>query len=253
MFYCNFNFTKNTSSIQDGKNTGLSLVLGCMFFNWFCGLWVERYFMDRSAIILAEDSQGKFSEDKAFLKLDNKPLLNHVVDSVKGFVGEVLVVTNSREQSDLYAKLVSSANVKFVISDGEPQGDLAAAFVGFEASQGDYSLLLPFDAPFVSKEVGCLLFELAEGKSAAVPRWPDCKIEPLHSVYNNGQAYEAAKKALAAGEVTTDAIAGCMRGVRYISTMVIEQLDSDFRTFFRIGTPLDLKKAAVMLKPRRKK
>lgn len=62
--------------------------------------------MDRSAIILAEDSQGKFSEDKAFLNLDNKRLLNHVVDSVKGFVGEVLVVTSSIEQSDLYAKLV---------------------------------------------------------------------------------------------------------------------------------------------------
>ncbi|MGO8805079.1 MAG: molybdenum cofactor guanylyltransferase [Candidatus Bathyarchaeia archaeon] len=208
--------------------------------------------MDRSAIILAEDSQGKFSEDKAFLNLDNKRLLNHVVDSVKGFVGEVLVVTSSIEQSDLYAKLVSSAKVKFVVSDGEPQGDLAAALVGFEASLGDYSLLLPFDAPFVSREVGCLLFELAEGKSAVVPRWPDCKIEPLHSVYNNVQACEAAKKALAAGELTTDAIAGCMRGVRYVSTMVIEQLDPDFRTFFRICTVLDLKKAAVMLKPRRK-
>ena len=87
--------------------------------------------MDRSAIILAEDSQGKFSEDKAFLNLDNKRLLNHVVDSVKGFVGEVLVVTSSIEQSDLYAKLVSSAKVKFVVSDGEPQGDLASCPSGF--------------------------------------------------------------------------------------------------------------------------
>jgi molybdopterin-guanine dinucleotide biosynthesis protein A len=46
--------------------------------------------MDRSAIILAESSQGAFSEDMGLLKLDNKPLLNHVVDTVKGIVSEVL-------------------------------------------------------------------------------------------------------------------------------------------------------------------
>ena len=208
--------------------------------------------MDRSAIILATSSEGNFSEDKPFSKLDNKPLLNRVVDAVKGIVGEVLVVTASKEQAEAYAKVVSSANVQFAVSEGEPHGDLALALAGFEAAQGDYSLVLPFDAPFVSKEVVSLLFELSEGKSAVVPRWPDCKIEPLHAVYHTGQACEAAKKALTAGEATADAIAGCMRGVRYVSTMVVEQLDPDFRTFFRVKTPLDLKKAAAMQKPRKK-
>ena len=207
--------------------------------------------MDRSAIILATDSQGKFSEDKGLLKVDNKPLLNYVVDAVKGVVGEVVVVTASKEQSDLYAKVVSSANVQFAAAADQPQGSLAAALTGFEAAKGDYSLVLPFDAPFVSKEVVSLLFELSGGKSAVVPRWPGCEIESLHAVYHTGLALEAAEKALAAGEVNADAIAGCLRGVRYVSTMVIEQLDPDFRTFFRVLTPLDLKKAAVMTKPRR--
>ena len=208
--------------------------------------------MDRSAIILAVDSQGKFSEDKALLKLDNKPLLNHVVDAVKGMVGEVLVVTATNEQADLYSKVVFSANVKFVVNEDEPQMDLAAALTGFEAAQGDYSLVLPLDAPFVSKEVVSLLFELSQGKSAVVPRWPDCKIEPLHAVYHTGQACEAAKKALATGETAVDAIAACMRGVRYVSTMVVEQMNPDFRTFFRVNTAFDLKKAVAMKKLKRK-
>ena len=208
--------------------------------------------MDRSAIILTVDSASKFGEDKALLKLDGKPLLNHVVDAVKGVVREVLVVAPSTEQSDLYGKVISSANVQFAVIEGEPQGDLAAALTGFEAAQGDYSLVLSSDAPFVSKKVVSLLFELSAGKSAVVPRWPDCRIEPLHTVYHTGQACEIAKKALAAGEVGAEAIAGCMRGVRYVSTMVVEQLDPDFRTFFRVRTPMDLKKAASLLKPRGK-
>jgi len=208
--------------------------------------------MDRSAIILAVDSQSKFYEDRALLKLDNKPLLNHVVDAIKGVVGEVLVVTASKEQSDIYSKIVSSANVQFAVSDGEPHGDLAGVLTGFETTRGDYSLVLPFDAPFVSKDVTSLLFELSIGKSAVIPRWPDCKIEPLHAVYHTGQACEAAKKALVAGEAGADAVAGCLRGVRYVSTMVVEQLDPDFRTFFRVNTVLDLKKAAAMVRRKRK-
>jgi len=209
--------------------------------------------LDRSAIILAEGSQGKFSEDKGLLKLDNKPLLNHVVDAVKGIVGEVLVVTSSKEQSDLYAKMVSSANVRFAISIDEPKDPLAGALTGFEAAQGNYSLLLPFDAPFVSKEVVSLLFDCCIGKSAVIPRWPDRQIEPLQAVYHTGQALEAAKEALACGELDMEAMVCKMRGVRYLSTLVIEQLDPDFRTFFTVNTPLDLKKAVVMKKPRKTK
>ena len=72
--------------------------------------------LDRSAIILAEGSQGKLDEEIGLLKLENKPLLNYVVDAVKGVVGELIVVTCSKKQSDLYTKVVSSANVKFIVN-----------------------------------------------------------------------------------------------------------------------------------------
>jgi hypothetical protein len=56
---------------------------------------------------------------------------------------------------------------------------------------------------------------------------------------------------MAAGETDLISILGCLHGVRYVSTLVIEQLDPDFRSFFRVKTPLDLKKAAVMIKSRK--
>jgi molybdopterin-guanine dinucleotide biosynthesis protein A len=209
--------------------------------------------LDKSAIILADGSQGKFSEDRGLLKLDNKPLLNHVVDTVKGMVGEVLVVTRSKEQADLYAKMVSSANVQFAIDVDGSKDPLAEALAGFEAAQGKYSLLLPFDAPFVSRDVVSLLFELCIGKSAVIPRWPSRQIEPLHAVYHTEQALEAVKEALASGEPNMETMVSKMRGVRYLSTLVVEQLDPDFRTFFRVSTPLDLRKAVAMAKPRKTK
>jgi molybdenum cofactor guanylyltransferase len=207
--------------------------------------------LDRSVIILAGDSSVGFEEDKGLLKLDNKPLLTRVVSSVKGIVEEVIVVTSSRERVDLYSKIVPPT-VRFVINDYESKGPLAGALAGFEAAQGNYSLLLTFDAPFISKEVITLLFDLSTAKSAVIPRSPDCEMEPLQAVYNTAQALEAAKLALASNEFDLQDMISKLRGIRYISTMVIEQLDPDLKTFFTIYTPLDMRKAVVMLKPRRR-
>jgi hypothetical protein len=61
----------------------------------------------------------------------------------------------------------------------------------------------------------------------------------------------AVKGALEEGETELDAVVCGMQGVRYMSTLVLEQIDPDLKTFFRVNTPVDLKKAAVMVKPRK--
>ena len=204
--------------------------------------------MDKSVIILAVDSSGRFEEDKG-LGLEGKPLLKYVVDSVRGLAEETIVVTSSKEQADAYAQIVSP-KVRFVWNADESTGLLGAALSGFEAAEGKYCLVLPFDSPFVNSDVVTLLFDCGVGKSADVARSPDCEVEALHAVYNTKVALETAKEALAIGECDLEALVNRLRGVRYMSTMVIEQLDPDFKTFFRILTPLDMKKAVVMLKPR---
>jgi molybdopterin-guanine dinucleotide biosynthesis protein A len=206
--------------------------------------------LDRSAIILADGYLNKFDCDKGQLQLNGKPLLNHVIDAVEGLVDEVIVVTDSQDRADAYAAIVSS-KVRFVIDVCASKGPLIGALAGFEAANGEYSALLPFDSPFVFQDVLTLLFDCAVGKAAAIPRWTNQEIEPLYAVYNTKQALKAAKEALTENQLDLDIMVEKMRGVRFISTMVLEQLDPDLKIFFSINTPLDLKKAAVMGKPRK--
>ena len=208
------------------------------------------FVMDKSAIILAGGSSHGFDGDKGLLELHGKPLINHVIDAVKDIVNEIIVVTNSQERADLYAKVVSS-DVKFVVDTFESEGTLVGALTGFEAAAGEYSALLPFDSPFISPEVLTLLFDCCVGRAADIPRTPDRVCEPLHAVYHTKQALQAAKDAVAENELDVQAIEERLHGVRYMSTMVIEQLDPDLKTFFTVNTPLDLRKAAVMDKPRK--
>ena len=207
--------------------------------------------MEKSAIILCDDSSKIFGEDKGLVKLNGKPLLNHVVDAVKSLVEETIIVTSSQAQIELYTKIVSS-KVEFVIDHAEPKNQLTNALKGFEASHGKYALLLSFDQPLVSRDIVSLLFELAIGKSATVPRYTSCEAEPLQAVYDTSKALEAAQIALTNNATNMATVVDKMRGVRYISMLVFEQMDSEMKSFFRVNSPLDLKKAATMLKPQKR-
>jgi molybdopterin-guanine dinucleotide biosynthesis protein A len=199
--------------------------------------------MDRSAVILAGGSATRFNNsDKGLFELNGKPLLNHVIDAIKEIVDEVIIVTNTQKRADTYAQIVST-KVSFVLDVAEAKGPLVGALTGFEAAHGEYTLLLPLDSPFVSKEVIELLFDLSAGKAAVVPRHTDMEIEPLHAVYNTAQALDITKKTLAQNQFDMCSMVEQLRGVRYVSTLVIEQLDPELKTFININTPLDLKKS----------
>ena len=208
--------------------------------------------MDRSAIVLSGGVSSRLGQDKGLLEIANKPLIKHVIDAVSPVVDETIVVTNSQDRVARYAEVVDT-DVRFAIDSCESKGPLIGALTGFGAAHGKYALLLPFDTPFVSREVVSLLFELCLGKAAAIPRWPNEQIEPLHAVYQTKVALEAAKIAVGEKKLNLRAMIEKMRGVRYVSTLVIQQLDPDLRTFFNINTPLDLKKAIAMVKPRKVK
>jgi molybdopterin-guanine dinucleotide biosynthesis protein A len=204
--------------------------------------------LDRSAIVLAGGFSSRFGQDKGVLELANKPLIRHVVDAVESVVDEIIVVTNSEERVAKYAKFLRP-EVKFAVDVGELRSPLIGALTGFGASQCTYSLLLPFDTPFISRKVISLLFELCLNRAAVIPRWPNGHIEPLHAVYRTAPALEAAKAAVAEKKLKVRAMIEKLSGVRYVSTLVIQQLDPELRTFFNVNTPADLKNAMTLTKP----
>jgi molybdopterin-guanine dinucleotide biosynthesis protein A len=201
----------------------------------------------KSAIVLAGGISSRFGLDKGILRLDRKPLIKYVVSAIGPIVDETIVVTNSSERAKRYAKYIP-AEVKFAFDSSKTRSPLIGAYSGFRSAKGEYSLLLPFDTPFISPEVILLLFDLCQSKTAVIPRWPNYNIEPLHSVYKTKAALRASKTAMDEGKWNMRAMIEKLQGVRYVSTMVIQQLDPELRTFFNINTPSDLKQADSVVK-----
>ena len=89
---------------------------------------------------------------------------------------------------------------------------------------------------------------MCTNRRAAIPRWPSGYIEPLQAVYHTKSALTAAKMALKQGKMNMRSMIDNLSGVRYVSTMVLEQLEPKLLTFFNVNTPQDLKKADSLLK-----
>jgi molybdopterin-guanine dinucleotide biosynthesis protein A len=203
--------------------------------------------VERSAIVLAGGFSSRFGQDKGLLELADKPLIRHVTDAIDPLVDEVVVVTKSRERVLEYSNVLV-ADVQFVVDVCEARSPLIGALTGFGSAHGKYSLLLPFDTPFISEQVVSLLFELCQGKAAVIPRWPNGYIEPLNAVYQTKLALEAAENAVTEGKLKVRALIEKLQGVRYISTIAIQQLDPELLTFFNVNTPADLNKAMTLIK-----
>jgi molybdopterin-guanine dinucleotide biosynthesis protein A len=203
--------------------------------------------LSASAIILAGGLSSRFGQEKSLLCLAGKPLVRHVIDAVGDTVNEKIVVVSSKEQARKHEKILNPG-VSILVDEADLHGSLVGAIAGFKHARGEYSVLLPCDTPLVSREILRLMLELCVNKNAAVPRWPNCNIEPLQAVYRTKTALRAAESALSKGTLNLQTVLDNMTGVRYISTLVLKQLDPELRTFFNVNTPLDLRKAEQMLK-----
>jgi len=206
----------------------------------------DNTLLTSSAIILAGGLSSRFGQDKGLLQLGKKPLVRHVLNAVANVVDEKIVVVNRKEQVDKYLKATGGC-AKIQVDKGNTHGPLAGALTGFEEALGEYSLLLPCDTPFVSRDILSLLLELCQGRNACIPRWPNGYVEPLQAVYRTEPALETSDGAMCAGKLNVQAMVDLLHSVRYVSTLVLQQLDPELRTFFNINTPMDLKRAEQML------
>lgn len=203
--------------------------------------------MEKSAIILAGGFSRRFGQDKGLVRLANKPLVEHVLDVISKIIDEKTVVVSSKTQAENYTKILGS-EVKVFVDEGIVQSPLVGALKGFKEVRNEYALLLPCDTPLLSKDILLLLFDLCPNKNAVIPRWPNGYIEPLQAVYRTKPALEAAEKALSEGSLNMQGMVDRLRGIRYVSTLVLRQLDPELKSFFNVNTLMDLKRAERILK-----
>lgn len=192
----------------------------------------------RSVVILAGGRSSRFNMNKSLFQLGRETMIEHVLDKVPGVVDETIIVVGDPRQGKKISTVICETKLTYDSIRG--YGPVAGILAGLLCAKGEYAVVIACDMPFVNPSVIELLFSLAEGYDAVVPRWLDGNIEPLHAVYKRNSMIKACEKAIEKDERAISSSLHALPKVRYVSTEEIKEIDPDLRTFINVNTPSEL-------------
>lgn len=196
------------------------------------------------AVILAGGTSSRFGRSKALVELGHKPLMLHVVDVCLAVVDSVKVVISGSDNVAAYASILP-AGVDLIRDAGEHRNPLNGLASGIAELNSEYSVALACDTPFITVKLLELLFKKAAGFDAAVPRWPNGYIEPLHSVYKNRSVNETLPLVMKDENAGVSSLVSALHSVRYVGLEDIRRVDPDLTCFLNINTLRDLERARL--------
>jgi molybdopterin-guanine dinucleotide biosynthesis protein A len=186
--------------------------------------------------IVAGGQSSRMGTDKAFVQLNGRPLITHLLDRIAG-LGQTETILITNHPAD-YAHL----NLPMVSDVLPGKGSLGGIYTALHASQNSYTLALACDMPFVNPDLLRYLIRLAEGDAfdvivPTVEGYP----QGLHAIYGRA-CQEPIRARLDADRLKVIGFYDEVR-VRMVDEEEYGRVVPDGRSFFNVNTPEDLEQA----------
>lgn len=194
--------------------------------------------MSYSALILAGGKGSRLGyQEKALIDINGKPLIAFVIEALETVVDNIIISVRNKAQGELLESRLSGS--RFAYDAHENIGPIAGILSGLEACEDEYCFIAACDMPFINEKVIRMLFMKSEHYDAAIPRWEDGFLEPLHAVYRCKPMIRETEKAIKNGE--TIILAPIFKlHVNYAGIDEIRRIDPGLRTFMNINTCEDI-------------
>ena len=196
----------------------------------------------KSFILLCGGRSRRMGKDKGSMNLNGKPMILHVIENLIVAADEIIVVLRDKNQVDDYNKIFdqlrSNRSKLHIFTDTfEDKGPLAGILIGLENIKSDKAMVIPCDSPFVSEYFVNKMFQFSNESEfdAFVPRWPDGKLEPLHSIYKKDLKSNILK--LLKNDIRNVKSLIMELNVKYID---VDSLDDTGKNFFNINRMDDI-------------
>ncbi len=200
----------------------------------------------KSVIVLCGGLSTRMGQDKGSMNYHGKPMIVHVLESLKQVADEVMLVLRNEVQYNRYKNLLSkhaileSSNFKILMDTVNDKGPLGGIYTGISAINSDKALIVPCDSPFISKELVTQIFKISKNYpdyESLVPIWPDGNMEPLHSIYP-ANSKEIIDDLLMKDQKNVKALIKRLK-VKYIE---IEEFNLPKKSFLNLNSPQDISK-----------
>jgi molybdopterin-guanine dinucleotide biosynthesis protein A len=199
-----------------------------------------------SALILAGGRGSRLGyREKALLDINGKPLLAYVIESLEKVVDNIIISVRDRTQGELLES--QFPGFAFAYDMHKNTGPLAGILSGLILSRDEFCFIAACDMPFINDKVVRMLFQKSEFYDAAIPRWKDGFLEPLHAVYRCEPMILETKKAIERGETIILSPVFKLK-INYVDINEIKKLDPELKTFMNINTREDMQKIIKNIK-----
>lgn len=130
-----------------------------------------------TAVILAGGTSSRMQQDKRFLPVQNKPLIQHVVDALRPHFVQTIIMAPDPE-------CLSFLDLQ-VLQDLRPgAGPLAGIASALGTMKTELAFVCACDIPYPPLALIQKLYEAMPGHDCAVPQHPDGKVESLFSFFS---------------------------------------------------------------------
>ncbi|MGP8085279.1 MAG: molybdenum cofactor guanylyltransferase, partial [Methanoregula sp.] len=183
----------------------------------------------RSAIVLAGgEARRAQGQEKYFFTYEGKTFIERLVGSLSGVVDEIVIVARNQTQCTRFRTI---SNVTCICDIRQGMGPIGGLHAGSLAAHGDLVFVSACDMPCIDPGVVSYLFESIGSYDAAIPRWNERMVEPLHAVYRKTAllAYLESHTSLSLRTMIQTLNA------RYIPVDDLRALDPGLRTFTNIN------------------
>jgi molybdopterin-guanine dinucleotide biosynthesis protein A len=177
-------------------------------------------------------------------------MISRVAHTLQDVVDELVVSIAYGEDPEPYLAVLPQG-AKVVPDAERKQTPLLGLYTALQATSSPYTCALSTDLPFASSKVVEALFHLAEGRDAAVPRWPDGRIEPLYAVYRRDPSLKALRSALDAGGLRMVELLNRLPDVVYVPVAAFKDVDPKLLCFFNVNTREDYEEAQRLARVKR--
>ncbi len=186
-----------------------------------------------SVTVFAGGQSSRMGTDKSFVRLDGKPLIQHVLDRITPLSLPITLITNT---PDAYRSFGLP-----IYGDIYPgKGPLGGVYTALSYSPAPYTLCVACDMPFLNAALLSYLAGLSSGVDAVIPRI-EGRPQALHAVYGPG-CLTPIREQLQTGDLKVRAFFSRIN-CRYVDEDELKEIDPDLKSFININTPEELRDA----------
>ncbi|HQY20709.1 MAG TPA: molybdenum cofactor guanylyltransferase [Ignavibacteria bacterium] len=179
--------------------------------------------------ILAGGKSSRMGEDKGLMYLNDKMLIEYVIDEVKKISDKIIIITNNPEYEQFGYSCQSD-----LIKNAGPLGGILTSLT---FSQTRKTLILSCDSPFITSDVLSILIDKANGEDVLVFE-NNGEAEPLFAVYDKN-CLEQIKELIKNNDLKMKNALNSLKTVLY----KFDEYDFNNKNFFtNINTPIELSK-----------